>query len=67
MFPFSPLFCLSVVDPICGKPINKEDLSRLPLTEVPKLIAAYNNSGDDKKKKEDEGQGSDGKNKGGGE
>ena len=44
-----------MVDPICSKPVNKQDLNRVPLTDVPKIIAAYNNSGEDKNK-EGEGQ-----------
>lgn len=47
---------LAALDPVCGKPIFKSDLIRVPAAEVPKLIAAYNNTGD----KEDQSQKQDG-------
>ena len=41
---------VAALDPICSKPVTKSDLVRVSLSEVPKLIAAYNNSGEDKEK-----------------
>jgi len=51
------------VDPICGKAVSKNSLIRTPAIDVPKLIAAYNNSGE----REDDGKTPKGNNQADGE
>lgn len=50
--PFSLSHVSPALDPICNKPLVKAEVTRVSLAEVPKLIAAYNNSGTEGEKKD---------------